>query len=107
MAPRLKTLVRLQKEGQLMRPKTLIIAEAGVNHNGDFKLAQNLVDVAVDAGADIVKFQTFRSEDVVTPTGAKAAYQVSATKNSRSQLEMPKELELSFEDHGRLKLYCE
>jgi N,N'-diacetyllegionaminate synthase len=59
--------------------KTLIIAEAGVNHNGDIELAKRLIDVAADAGADLVKFQTFSADRLVTQSALKAEYQVLAT----------------------------
>ena len=59
-----------------MTPKTLIIAEAGVNHNGDMALAKQLIDVAADAGADLVKFQTFNADRQVTQAAAKAHYQL-------------------------------
>ena len=89
--------------------KVIIIAEAGVNHNGDIKLAKKLVDVAVDSGADFVKFQTFKSENVVSKTAKKAIYQIDNSKNSsnnQSQLEMLKGLELTHEHHLELILYC-
>lgn len=80
--------------------KTLIIAEAGVNHNGDLELARKLIDVAANAGADIVKFQTFEAERLVTKSAKKADYQNSATGNAaESQYEMLKKLELSKENH--------
>ena len=87
--------------------KVIIIAEAGVNHNGDIKLAKKLVDVAVDSGADFVKFQTFKSENVVSKSAKKASYQIKNTKNSsENQFQMLKKLELSFEQHQDLILYC-
>jgi N,N'-diacetyllegionaminate synthase len=58
--------------------KTLIIAEAGVNHNGDINLAKQLIDVAAEAGADLVKFQTFLADDLVTQSAPKADYQIDA-----------------------------
>lgn len=88
--------------------KTLIIAEAGVNHNGDIALAKQLIDVAVKAGVDYVKFQTFKSEQLVSKQAKKADYQVSNTNNSEeSQLDMLKKLELSPADHEVLISYCE
>lgn len=78
-----------------------IIAEAGVNHNGDVNLARKLIDVAKEAGADAVKFQTFKAEEVVTKSAPKAPYQKKSTGVSESQFEMLKKLELSpkhFED---------
>lgn len=85
---------------------TLIIAEAGVNHNGSLSMAKQLIDVAVDAGADIVKFQTFKTEDVVTKSAPKAKYQQVNTNNAGSQYEMIKALELSYDDFQVLNDYC-
>lgn len=84
----------------------LIIAEAGVNHNGSIELAKQLIDVAALAGVDIVKFQTFKAEKLVTKTAKKADYQVTNTKNEESQFAMLKKLELSYEDHLVLIEYC-
>lgn len=83
-----------------------IIAEAGVNHNGDIGLACRLVDVAVSAGANAVKFQTFRAENVISKNAPKAAYQEKTTGSSESQLEMVKKLELPFEAFRELQDYC-
>ena len=83
-----------------------IIAEAGVNHNGDVEMAKRLVDVAAEAGADAVKFQTFKAEQVVSTTAPKAEYQVETTGSSQSQLEMLQALELSREAHVELQAYC-
>ena len=83
-----------------------IIAEAGVNHNGDLKLAYELIDVAVESGADAVKFQTFKSENLVTATADKAGYQKQSTNESESQFDMLKRLELSYEDYFDLLEYC-
>jgi len=83
-----------------------VIAEAGVNHNGDLGIARRLVEAAADCGADAVKFQTFRAESVVTPTAAKADYQSRRTGEGESQLEMLKRLELSRQDHHALKAHC-
>ena len=90
-----------------MGNKTLIIAEAGVNHNGDMGIARKLIDVAVDAGADIVKFQTFSAERLVTKGAQKASYQKAATNSDESQFSMLKALELSHEQHIFLKEYCD
>jgi len=79
-----------------------ILAEAGVNHNGDVDLALKLVDAAADAGADAVKFQTFKADRLVSPEAAKAAYQVEATGGGESQLEMLRGLELSQEAHWKI-----
>jgi len=87
--------------------KVFIIAEAGVNHNGDIKLAKRLIDAAKNAGADAVKFQTFKAESLVSRTAQKADYQKQATDTNESQLEMLKKLELSFSDFQDLKKYCE
>lgn len=84
-----------------------IIAEAGVNHNGDINLAKRLIDVAKEAGCDCVKFQTFSADKIVTKQARKAKYQVENTKNNDSQYEMLKKLELSYEDFAELKRYCD
>lgn len=89
--------------------KTMIIAEAGVNHNGDLNLAKELIDAADLAGADYVKFQTFISEECITKDLRKADYQAANTRdkeNKESQLEMVKKLELSRADHQILIDYC-
>ncbi|PNE25372.1 N-acetylneuraminate synthase [Tannerella sp. oral taxon 808] len=88
--------------------KTIIIAEAGVNHNGDIRIAKQLVDAAVMAGADYVKFQTFKTEELVSKNARKAAYQqrnMSSTEDP-SQYSMLKKLELSREHHCELVTYC-
>lgn len=84
-----------------------IIAEAGVNHNGSFSMAKKLVDVAKEAGADAVKFQTFRAENLVTKEAQQANYQVVNLGKATSQYEMLKKLELSFEEFKSLKYYCD
>ena len=87
--------------------KTFIIAEAGVNHNGNMELAKKLIDVAVEAGADAVKFQTWKTELCITKDAKKADYQIENTKNSEeTQFEMVKKLELSFDDFYELADYC-
>jgi N,N'-diacetyllegionaminate synthase len=86
--------------------KTIIIAEAGVNHNGDPQLAHRLIDVAAGAGADRVKFQTFRADCLVTNRAAKAPYQVRATGDHESQHAMLHRLELSREMHVELIDHC-
>ena len=83
-----------------------IIAEAGVNHNGDINLAYQLVDAAKTAGVDCIKFQTFKSENLVSHTAQKAEYQKAATGDS-SQQDMLKQLELSFGEFVSLKEYCD
>jgi N-acetylneuraminate synthase len=79
-----------------------VIAEAGVNHNGDVELAKRLIDVAAAAGADAVKFQTFRAEQLVSRSAPKAAYQKRATGTAESQLEMLRRLELGPAQHETL-----
>jgi N-acetylneuraminate synthase len=86
--------------------KCFVIAEAGVNHNGDLKLARALVDAAVAAGAHAVKFQTFRAERLVTRDAPKAEYQRRTTGSDESQFAMLKRLELDEDSHRELKAYC-
>ncbi|CAK7004466.1 MAG: N,N'-diacetyllegionaminic acid synthase [Parabacteroides sp.] len=87
--------------------KTIIIAEAGVNHNGSIALAKKLIDVASDAKVDYVKFQTYRTENIVTRDACKADYQVNNVHdNDMSQFKMLKRLELSKQDHFELITYC-
>jgi len=83
-----------------------VIAEAGVNHNGEVKLAKALIDVAVDAGADAVKFQTFHADLLATAEAPKAAYQLETTAAEESQIEMLRKLELSTDAHRELRAYC-
>ena len=83
-----------------------IIAEAGVNHNGDLSLAKRLVEVAAEAGADIVKFQTFKADRLAAPSAPKARYQKEQTGSSESQRNMLRQLELSEEDHRALAEHC-
>ncbi|PKH05296.1 N-acetylneuraminate synthase [Moritella sp. Urea-trap-13] len=90
-----------------MRNKTFIIAEAGVNHNGDFALAKQLIDVAVTAGVDAVKFQTWKTELLVTEDAEMAEYQKENTQVEESQFQMLKRLELSYDDFSELKAYCD
>ena len=86
--------------------KTLIIAEAGVNHNGSLDMAKELIDVADEAGADFVKFQTFKAETLVTRTSEKAEYQKIMTDVGESQFDMIKKLELGRAAHDELIRYC-
>lgn len=86
--------------------KTLIIAEAGVNHNGDLALARKLIEVAAAAGADRVKFQTFSADALVTTHAAKADYQIQGTDADESQHEMLRRLELTRDMHDELIAHC-
>ncbi|HHY20996.1 MAG TPA: N-acetylneuraminate synthase, partial [Bacilli bacterium] len=86
--------------------KTFIIAEAGVNHNGSLQMAKELIDVATEAGADAVKFQTFRAGELASEVAPKAEYQLETTSSSESQFEMLKKLELTVEAHQELIDYC-
>lgn len=83
-----------------------IIAEAGVNHNGSIELAKKLIDVAVKAGADAVKFQTFKTENLVSKNAQKADYQKEVADNNESQFDMIKKLELDIGTHEELVAYC-
>lgn len=87
--------------------KVLIIAEAGVNHNGNLDLALKMVDEAKKAGADVVKFQTAKPELVISKYAEKADYQKENTGNNESQLEMCKKIHLKFEDYYIVKKHCE
>lgn len=90
-----------------MREHVLIIAEAGVNHNGSMELAKKLIDAAADAGADIVKFQTFKASNLVSKTAKKAEYQKqNINDGDDSQYEMLKKLELDIAMHLELITYC-
>ncbi len=87
--------------------RTLIIAEAGVNHNGDINLAKKLIDVAAKSGVDYVKFQTFKADKLVNRTAKKATYQKENTGNDGTQYSMLKKLELTDKDHYELIAHCE
>lgn len=89
-----------------MSSNTYIIAEAGVNHNGSIGLAKKLIDVAADSGADAVKFQTFKTENLVAVNAQKASYQKETTDASETQFQMIKKLELNEEAHTELIGYC-
>ena len=86
--------------------KVFIIAEAGVNHNGSIEIAKKLIDVAAEAGADAVKFQTFKADKLVSKTAQKAEYQKQTTDASESQYAMIKKLELDEEAHHELIEHC-
>lgn len=90
-----------------MKKPTLIIAEAGVNHNGDIALAKQLIDRAAEAGADLVKFQTFNADRLVTRTAEKAVYQSQTTDKQESQHEMLRRLEISDDMHTELIQHCD
>lgn len=89
-----------------MKNRVVVIAEAGVNHNGSLALAIKLIDEAVNAGADIVKFQTFKAERLVTEKAEKAGYQIENTGNNETQFQMLKKLELTEDMHLELINYC-
>lgn len=86
--------------------KVFVIAEAGVNHNGSLAIAKRLIDVASKAGADAIKFQTFKAERMVCRDAAKAKYQINNTDNADSQYQMLQKLELSLQMHKELMWYC-
>lgn len=86
---------------------TLIIAEAGVNHNGDVQIAMEMIDVAASAGADYIKFQTFNADYLAVPSASKAAYQAKTSGADETQYDMLKRLELKPEMHRILRDHCE
>ena len=94
-------------EQKTNKNSVFIIAEAGVNHNGNIKLAKQLIDVAVDAGVDAVKFQTWKTELLVTKSAKQAEYQTENTKIEESQFDMLKKLELSYPEFRILANYCQ
>ena len=87
--------------------KVFVIAEAGVNHNGDLDIAKQLIDAASEAGADAVKFQTYKTEQLVCKTAKKAEYQLKTTEKSETQYDMLKKLELTEYMHKELMDYCD
>ena len=87
------------------KSRTIIIAEAGVNHNGSIKLAKKLIDVAANAGADYVKFQAFKADNLISKNTEKADYQKKITSSNESHYEMIKKLELDFNAHSELMDY--
>ena len=91
----------------MKKNKVFIIAEAGVNHNGSLDLAKRLIEIAVDSGADAVKFQTFKAESLVSKNAQKADYQKQTTDASESQFDMIKKLELDVDTHKELIAYCQ
>ncbi|WP_143315071.1 N-acetylneuraminate synthase [Clostridium sp. HBUAS56017] len=89
-----------------MENEVFIIAEAGVNHNGDVNLAYKLIDAAVDAKVDAIKFQTFKASNIISKFADKAEYQKENTGRDESQLQMVSKLELSFNEFEKLNRYC-
>ena len=90
----------------MYKNKTLIIAEIGCNHNGSFKLALKHIDQAIKAGANAVKFQIFKPENLVTKNTSKAPYALKMTKSFKDQLTMQKKIMFNFEYFIKLKKYC-
>ena len=106
MGRQLTRLIRIGNRAVGAGCPCFIIAEVGVNHNGQLKIAKEMIDSAAQAGADAVKFQTFKAERLATAEAPKADYQKKLTHESESQLEMLRKLELSESDHRELARYC-
>ena len=87
--------------------KTFIIAEAGINHNGKFHLAKKLVDEAIKTGVDAIKFQTFKTENVIRPDCPRPSHEVLNLKENISHFDLVKRWELNYEDFIKIKKYCE
>ena len=87
--------------------KCLIIAEAGVNHNGQLDIALELCDAAKNAGADVVKFQTWKTENLITRNVDQAEYQAKNSGKQETQFDMLKKLELSYDDFRKIKSHCD
>ncbi|MEM9981374.1 MAG: N-acetylneuraminate synthase [Bacteroidota bacterium] len=100
-------MIQIQNKAIHSHAPTFIIAEAGVNHGGDMEVAKQLVDVAVEADADAVKFQAFRTEHLILKDVEKAPYQQKTTDQTESQFDMLKSLEISLQQTATLKAYCE
>lgn len=98
--------IQIEKQKITEKSKTFIIAEAGVNHNGDMILAKKMIDVAVEAGVDAVKFQSFKADKLILRNVEKAPYQKVTTDNNESQYEMLKRLEVTREQTIQLMQYC-
>lgn len=96
--------IHVKKERKM--PKVFIIVEAGVNHNGSVKIAKKMIDAAVNAGADAIKFQTFHAQSLVSKFAPKAIYQIKATRKGESQQDMLERLELDLAAHRELMQYC-
>ena len=91
----------------MISKRVFVIAEAGVNHNGDINLAYKLADVAKEAGVDAIKFQTFKTEKIISKYADLASYQKKNLSIKESQYEMVKKLELSYKEFKKLKDYCD
>ena len=99
--------IKYTRLAKRMNKKVFIIAEAGVNHNGNVEIAKKMIDVAVEAGSDAVKFQTFKAEKIISKFAPKAEYQKKTTDSNESQFDMIKRLELDADAHRELISYCE